>query len=207
MKQIEILLQHHPLPYTMFTKSCITPLLLLLLSGAGCDLRQREEALQKKEAALNQREQELLLREKTLQVKEDELAKQKQVFDSSMKVDTSHIVNASFVGAWDVKMTCTETTCPGSAVGDTKTEEWSFAYEGTTLVVKATANEQLVRVYTGYYSGNAIELEEEKTTAQPSQARMIIRLRPVDETHLDGQREIVREKDCRVLYALQLQKK
>ena len=191
----------------MFRKSYVIPLLLLLVCGAGCNLRQREEALQKKEADLNQREQELLLREKTLQVKEDELNKQKQAFDSTMKVDTSHIVNPVLAGNWDVKMTCTETTCTGSAVGDTKTEEWSFAYEGATLVVKATANEKLVRVYTGNYSGSAIELEEEKTAAQSPQARMIIRLRPVDETHMDGQREIVREKDCRVVYALQLQKK
>lgn len=180
-------------------------LLVLLLGTSGCDLRKREEALQQKEAALNAREQQLSLREKTLQVKEDELLKREQQLDSTLKTDSTHLVNPALIGRWDVRMVCTETTCPGSAVGDTKTEVWDFSYEGNTIVVKAVVSEKLVRVYTGTYNGNTIELVEEITTGATS-SKMVIRLRIIDPAHMEGQREIVRENECRVLYALQLQK-
>jgi hypothetical protein len=116
-------------------------------------------------------------------------------------------VNAALVGTWSVRMTCTETTCAGSAVGDTKTEQWDFSYQGNTIMVKASANEKLVRVYTGFFTGNTIELVEERAGAENQRSsKMIIRLRIIDDTHMDGQREIVRENDCRVVYTLQLQK-
>lgn len=186
-------------------KGLVICLLLFFLSG--CDTREREVALQKKENLLNEREQQLLLKEKTLQAKEDEVNKRRQQLDSTTKADTVHKVVPMLAGAWQVKMTCTETTCAGSAVGDTKTEQWIFLYQGTTLLVKAMAGEQLVRVYSGFYTNDAIELAEDKSsTATQTAAKMTIRLRMVDDTHLEGQREIVRENDCRVVYALQLQK-
>lgn len=182
-------------------------LLALLLFTTGCDLRQREEALQKKEAILNDREQSLLLREKTLQLREEEVLKREQHLDSTMKQDTTRLVQPALIGRWDVKMTCTEATCPGSAIGDTKTEVWEFSYAGTTLMVKAIASEKLVRVYTGFYTGNTIELVEERPgTDSEGSTKMVIRLRLSDDTHMEGQREIIRENDCRVVYSLQLQK-
>lgn len=188
-------------------KGLVFLLLVILCCTAGCDLRKREEALQTKEAMLNEKEQQLSLKEKTLQVKEEELRKREQHLDSTMKTDTTYLVNPALVGKWDVKMTCTETTCPGSAVGDTKTEEWEFSYEGNTIVVKAIVSEKLVRIYTGFYTDNTIELVEEKAgTNNNVSTKMVIRLRVIDNTHLEGQREIVRENDCRVVYALQLVK-
>jgi len=182
--------------------------LFLLFAVSSCDLRQREEALQKREASLNQKEQELLLKERTLQLKEEELAKRQQQIDSSKKTDTTHIVNPALAGTWDVKMTCTETTCAGSAVGDTKNEEWVIAYEANTLLAKAMANGQVSRIYSGFSTGNIVELVENRTAAAGTEAtsRMTVRLRLVDETHMDGQREIVRDKDCKIVYALQLEK-
>jgi hypothetical protein len=186
---------------------CLLFLFMVALLLSGCNFREREEALQKKETALNQKEQELLLKEKTLLLQEQELQNRKLAFDSTQNADTSRIVNPALVGNWNVKMTCTEATCAGSAVGDTKNETWQLAYQGSALLAKANANNQLVRVYTGFYTGNTIELVEDKTSAvAPSPAKMVVRLRLVDSTRLEGEREIVRENNCKVVYALQVEK-
>ena len=58
-------------------------------------------------------------------------------------------------------MTCIETTCPGSAVGDTKTETWDINYENNLIIAKAMANNKLVRVYTGSYDGTNLTLSED----------------------------------------------
>lgn len=174
---------------------------------SGCDLRKREEELQKREAALNQKEQEIFLKEKTLQLKEQELVKREQKIDTIQKEDSTHLYNALLIGVWQVKMTCTETTCAGSAVGDTKTEQWTISYQGNTIIAKAMDGEKLVRVYTGFYTGNTVELVEDREgiSLQPD-IKMVVRLQLVNETTMDGQRDIVRQDDCKVVYALQLKK-
>lgn len=185
----------------------ITLVLLVLFSFAsGCDLRQREDELQKREAALNQKEQELLLREKALQQKDSDLAKREQFFDSTRR-DTARLVNPALTGEWNVQMTCTETTCAGSAVGDTKNERWDISYQASALVAKAKTNDQLARVYTGYYTGSAVELMNNGLPSDSlSKTKMIVRLQTVDETHLEGEREIVRENECRIVYAVKMEK-
>jgi Tfp pilus assembly protein PilX len=187
-------------------KGVFVCLLLLLLGTTGCETRKREEELQQKETALNQKEQELALKEKTLQAREDELNQRAQKLDSTSHADTASQVLPALVGTWSAKMTCTETTCTGSAVGDTKTEQWTFSYQGNTILVKANAGEKLVRSYTGIYNGSAVELAEERTTtnSEPA-AKMVVRLRLLDDANMEGQREIVRD-DCRVVYSVQLQK-
>ena len=185
----------------------ISPFLIALFSfSSGCDYRAKEEALQKRESELNQREQEVLLKEKTLQLREENLLKKEKLFDSTLKTDTTHLINMTLVGNWMVKMTCTETSCTGSAVGDTKSEQWQLSYEGNSILAKAMSGEQLVRVYIGFYTGNTVELvaNSNEQDAQ-SQTKMIVRLTVVDETHLEGQREITRS-DCKVIYSLQLEK-
>jgi hypothetical protein len=184
--------------YTIIFLSAYTFLLF------GCNNQAKENDLQKKEAALNQKEQELLLKEKTLQLKEVELQKREKRFDST-RTDSTHLVDSSLVGNWSVKMICTETTCTGSAVGDTKSESWQIYYLDNSIVAKAISNSQFTRVYTGFYTGNTIELVEDRNGKQISGTKMIVRLRVTDPTHLDGQREILRD-DCKVIYSLQLEK-
>jgi hypothetical protein len=185
------------------------PMICLLFSAilfSGCSLQQKEEALKKKEAELNQKEQELILREKTLQFKEEELTKKQMRLDSVAK-DSSLLVHPDLTGAWSTKMTCVETTCAGSAVGDTKTEQWIIAYEADHIIAKAMTNNKLTRVYTGSFNGNTIELSQESEVAdsEPS-ATMTVRLMVKDSTNLEGQREIVRDNNCKIVYALQMQK-
>jgi hypothetical protein len=190
----------------------MTRLIILCLTivflCSGCDLKAREEALQKKEAELAQKEQELTVKEKSLQVREEELMQMKQQLDSvKTKKDTEVVYNQQLVGQWNVKMTCTETTCPGSAVGDTKTETWDINYENNLIVAKAMANNKLVRVYTGSYDSTNLMLSEDvgNTPSEPS-AKLTIRLNLTDANTMEGQREIVRENDCRIVYGLQLSK-
>jgi hypothetical protein len=178
---------------------------ILIIACASCETRKREVALQQKEAELKQKEQELLLKEKTLQLKEEELLKREQRIDSA-SIYKSTPIDTSLTGPWSVKMTCTGTSCPGYAVGDTKSETWQISYEANSIIVKVMSNNRLVRVYTGAHINNTIELVEDKSTPpQGTRNQMIVRLRSVDPTHLEGQREIVRD-DCKVIYTLQLEK-
>jgi hypothetical protein len=185
-------------------KYAISLLFVCAFLTSGCDYREKERELQTKEDSLNQREQELLLKEKTLELKEAELQKKEKYFDSTL-TDSTHLVDSSLVGNWSVKMTCTETSCAGSAVGDTKSESWQISYLGHSILARVISDNQLTRVYTGFNTGNTIELIADRNITPASSTKMIVRLRVIDPTHLDGQREITRN-DCKVVYSLQLEK-
>jgi len=43
-------------------------------------------------------------------------------------------------------MRCTETNCSGSAVGDTKNEQWEIGYQNGGIVAQAFSGNKLVRV-------------------------------------------------------------
>lgn len=104
-------------------------------------------------------------------------------------------------------MTCTETTCPGSAVGDTKFETWELTNQNNQITAQAFADGQLVRVYSGTYQNQVLELTADValSPAAPT-TKMLVRLNSVNRSTLEGQREIVRSGDCRIVYALQLSK-
>ena len=114
----------------------------------GCGLREREQELEKKLAYVNQKEQELLLKEKSLQLKEVELAQKEKLLDSSSKKPTDSFIalHPQLPGKWDVTMRCTETNCSGSAVGDTKNEQWEIGYQNGGIVAQAFSGNKLVRV-------------------------------------------------------------
>jgi hypothetical protein len=182
---------------------------------SACGIKEREQALQKKETELAQREQEILLQQRELELKEEELLKKERIIDSTRSDSTisdstmiRDSVNSAMLGVWAVKMTCTETTCPGSAVGDVKNEHWEITIENNQIVARALAGENLVRVYSGVSSGNSIELTEHKDSVVSEAAiRMTVRLRMTSDKAMEGQREIIREGDCKIVYALQLEKK
>jgi hypothetical protein len=170
-------------------------------------MRQRERDLEIRANALNQKEQELLLKEKVLTLKEEELQKREMQLDSTRVNDTSFIYKPALIGTWAVKMNCIETTCAGSAVGDSKTEQWNITYQNNGIIAKAFVGESLVRTYSGMYNGNALELfNEQRDTSDQTSVRMIVRLRLVDEKSMQGQREILREGICKIVYALQMNK-
>lgn len=189
-------------------KYLISLLVFLLFFTQSCDIREREEALNKREARLNEKEQELLLQEKTLQLQQEELNKQKQSLDSTRLQDTLTVYNPALPGTWDVRMTCIETSCPGSAVGDTKNETWEISYQEKTVIARAMVNNELVRVYSGFFTGNTLELVDtrENIPSQPP-TRIVVRLRLSQENLMEGQREIERIGECKILYAVVMNKK
>ncbi|MGN6402699.1 MAG: hypothetical protein ACTHMD_19735 [Flavisolibacter sp.] len=181
----------------------------ILFLFSGCDIREREQALQKREIALNEKEQQLLLKEKKLQLQEENLLLKEKEIDSTLSTDSLHrMYNPALPGQWDVTMTCVETTCAGSAIGDTKKEQWTILYEGGNILAKAMSNNQLTRVYSGTYLNNSLELvaNSQDTIATPA-TKITVRLQTVSATSMEGQREIVRKDDCRIVYDLQLTKK
>ena len=192
---------------------------LWLMIATGCGLQEREKELEKKISEVNQKEQELLLKEKSLQVKEEELAQRKKLLDSSSKksvvdsvakksvADSVAVLHPELAGTWNVTMRCTETTCAGSAVGDTKNEQWVISYQDNTVIANAISDKKIVRVYAGSYNGNSIELSTQPDDADPEQkTKMVVRLQVTKENEMAGQREITHADDCRIIYSLELKK-
>jgi hypothetical protein len=184
--------------------------LLIVFIISGCGLQEREAALQKRETELTRKEQELVVKEKDLQLKAEELADKEQQLKKAQQPDTLahtpvNAFNPALAGKWNARMTCTETTCPGSAVGDTKTETWELSYQNERVIAKAMTGENLIRIYSGTYQNNLLELTEnvELSPAGPA-TKMVVRLTLLNPTTLEGQREIIRSSDCRIVYALQL---
>lgn len=183
---------------------------LWLITSTGCDLREREMELEKKLSEVNQKEQELLVKEKSLQLKEDELAQKEKLLDSAsnkLMADSLAVLHPELPGTWNVTMRCTETTCPGSAVGDVKNEQWQISYQDNTVIVNAMSDNKLVRTYSGTYTGSVIELSTQPDTAQAGQnTKMVVRLQVTKDNEMTGQREIIRPEDCRIVYSLDLKK-
>jgi len=186
--------------------------LLFIFICSGCGFQEREAALQKRELELTQKEQELAVKENNLQLKEEELVKREQQLKKPQPVDTTSqspesVFNPALIGNWNAKMTCTETTCPGSAVGDTKTETWEITYQNERVVARALTGENFVRIYTGTFKNNLLELTENvETSAAAPATQMVVRLTLLNQNTMEGQREIIRTGDCRIIYALQLNK-
>lgn len=182
----------------------ITLLLIAAFIAPGCDFKQREKAIKMKEEALQMKEQELNEREHTIQMAEADLAKKQQ--PDTTKRDSSFLYTQAIVGTWQVRMVCMQTTCDGSAIGDTKIEAWTFSYENNQVVARAMANDKLVRIYTGKVLNDGLELIEniESSPSEPA-TKIVVRVKKTNEKTMEGQREIVRV-GCRILYALQLNK-
>jgi hypothetical protein len=177
-------------------------LYILLILISGCSLKEREETIRKKEKELAEKEKELISRENTIALKEAEIAENKE---SLIKPDIeSARIDSSLTGVWNVKMVCTETTCPGSAIGDTKTEKWHFSYYKNLLVVRAMANNNLIRVYTGSVENNQIKLIENVNIPSSNSTVQIVRLSERDHNSIKGQRTIIRDDDCTIIYKLDL---
>jgi hypothetical protein len=190
---------------------------ILALLTTSCASRQREKLLAQKETELRVKEQELLLQQKTLEFREQELNTKQKMIDSILAHDSTKIkmdslarntpraIDSALLGNWAVRMICTATTCPGSAVGDLKLEQWNLSYDGGHIVAKASSRGNLVRTYSGLYTGDNLELAEHHDTLSRD-TRIIVRLRFLGNNKIDGEREIIRNDDCKIVYALQFNK-
>lgn len=186
-------------------------LVFILLVTPGCSLREREQQLDNRTNELNQKEQELLLKEKSLELRETELTKKEEFLDSTLGVfnmfDSLQPMDSNFIGNWAVRMRCTETNCPGSAIGDEKTEIWQISFQGHSVIAKAMDNKQLVRSYTGYFRENRVQLvaQHYDSAAQPP-SNIVVTLQPPKDKQTTGRREIIRPDVCKIVYDLELKK-
>lgn len=180
---------------------------VLIAMLGSCQLNRREKAVREKEAKLLMKEQELLLKEKSLALKEEELNKRERLLDSTL-VDSTLKYSAALPGLWNVKMECIETSCSGSAVGDVKSETWQFAFDSSlNLIANVVSGNNIARIYTGKFTGSVIELTQEVSESPSTPAtKMNVRLNMIDAGTLEGQREIVRANDCKIVYSLRLDK-
>jgi hypothetical protein len=63
-------------------------------------------------------------------------------------------------------------------------------------------------VYSGFYNGNNIELEADRQSKEVAAAsKMSVRLRKTDSLTLEGQREIIRDGNCKIVYSVNMTKK
>jgi hypothetical protein len=181
-------------------------LLITLLFTTGCGLQQQQE-LKRREAALNTKEQQLIARENAVDLKEKELVKREQRLDSSLLKDTAMVYDSTLLGKWSVTMNCIEATCPGSAVGDTKTEQWNISFTDNQVVAKVLTDGSLVRIYSGTYNGSLLELSvPTNDSAEKKVATMAVRLQHATPNQLEGRREITRPEGCRIVYAIRMDK-
>ena len=184
----------------------ITALLPLFLLVVGCQNQERELRLQKKEVELAHREQEVVLREKALTLREQANQKAQQAVDSArgLPLADSALVR-SLAGTWVTRMNCIETDCPGSAIGDSKNEQWTFSTEQGNVLVQATANNKIVRVYTGQLQGSELLLTALHQAGETlPDAAITAQLQLTTDKRLEGRREINRPDNCQIVYALTL---
>lgn len=109
-------------------------------------------------------------------------------------------------GLWVVSMKCIETDCEGSAIGDIKTERWSISINDRNIKAEVRANETLSRIYEGKQQGEFYDLSL-KTVKNgiTTQAKMLVKLKPLSQDHMEGTREIFRD-ECHIVYSLELHK-
>lgn len=173
----------------------------------SCGIREREEALEQRENEINQKEQSLLLLQKQLQLKEEDLLRRQKIIDSVrlLASQDSSFIPPQLTGKWSVTMRCTVTTCDGSAVGDVKNEQWDIAYQDRNIIVKAMADGQLVRTYTGAFQENKVQLTAQQDPGAPP-VKMVVQLGFRSDTEMEGEREITRANNCRIVYAISMNK-
>ena len=64
-----------------------------------------------------------------------------------------------------------------------------------------------MRVYSGLASGTRLELIQHPDSATMTyDTRMLVRLRMLNKQSIDGEREIIRENDCKIVYSLRMDK-
>lgn len=165
----------------------------------SCGLSEREKALQEKEAVLNERQQVLLLQEQELRQKEQLLQEREYRLDSTKReIDSVVIHGPSVAGKWQIKMQCVETSCPGSAIGDVKAEQWEFTTVGNDITVRAYAGKELIRIYNGNYTQSGMRIVDKSAV---NNTAMEVTLRMLSEKKMDGIREIILS-NCKTTYSI-----
>ena len=100
-------------------------------------------------------------------------------------------------------MTCVETSCSGSAIGDVRNEQWNISYRNDLFIVEGMANGSVNTLYTGLYNGKELQLN----SGESSVGTIIsIVLEPGEQGSMSGKREVTQSGGCKIVYKLNLNK-
>jgi hypothetical protein len=183
-------------------------LLILIFIGlhlSSCNYEQQRKELEQREADLFEREQKLLIRENLLTQVEDSLKLILSKSDSlaSRLASASLPVPDSLQGMWNVAMMCTQTSCSGFAVGDTRKENWSFENNDSTgVLVRALQGEKLIRVYTGIYDGSGFILSTPYNSEASTTVMNVYLTLDINSNKLTGSRTINQADGCTTTFKL-----
>jgi hypothetical protein len=182
-----------------------------LIVFPGCTLQQREKELNRRSEELKRWEQQLVLKETALSLKEDDLNKRERQMDSTFRnvpsSDSANQYDTLITGFWNVRMYCTETSCAGSAIGDTKVEQWEISYQDGSVIAKAMSDNMITRIYIGTYQHDMLRLtSSHEELPSKKVTNMLVRLQIRKPGEMEGQREIQRPENCRIIYGLELRK-
>lgn len=180
--------------------------MIVLFVLFSCRNSNNENAIDLREKKLETKENELLKLAEELKSKSIELTAREQLLDTlQSSSDTTGNYNPGLIGDWVVNMKCTETTCEGSAIGDSKTERWNISYVNNRVVARVISNEKVTRIYIGKYEKTGLTLfsnQEDKNGV----IKMVILLSPLTGNIMKGTREINRYDNCKIVYSLEILK-
>jgi hypothetical protein len=167
---------------------------------------RHKERIKKREELLNVREQHLQSWEQQLRLKEKRLIALEWALDSARRqLDSVGIYDSSLVGNWHVTMRCTETSCDGSAIGDTKTEQWNITYRNNRIIARVTSNKKFSRIYQGLYRENNLQLIN-RQQQQNTETVIMINLHPISKDKMEGERVIDLGGNCKIIYDIEIEK-
>lgn len=164
---------------------------------------QEEQQLRARSAALDKLRDSLMAKERALNLKAEELDRREQVLDTTTTDIPEGIMNSNLTGKWQVKMTCVETNCTGSAIGDVRNEQWNIAYRNDLFIVEGLANGKVNTLYTGLYNGQELQLNS-GTSAVGTVISIV--LTPAESGSMVGRREVTQAGGCKIFYRLNLNK-
>ena len=182
-------------------------ILAFILMASACGESDNEKSLKDRKKKVEAREQQLLAWEQQLKLKEQSLTMLEKRLDSLKgPADTVGIYKPELVGNWAVTMQCIETSCEGSAIGDTKTEQWNISYQDNHVVAKVIADKKVIRTYTGYFKENSLELSARQVPETDTHMDVTFTPHPTTEGLMEGRRVINQGGKCKIVYAIKAEK-
>ena len=176
-------------------------LLLFSLIMFSCNNQEAQE-VKARGIALEKLRDSLLVKERELDLKAQELDKREQMLDTVNNSVPEGITNPNLTGKWQVKMTCVETNCSGSAIGDVRNEQWNLSYRNDLFIIEGLTNGAVNTLYTGLYNGNELQLNADNIAG----TTISIVLTPSESGTMVGRREVTQAGGCKIFYRLNLNK-
>jgi len=160
-----------------------------------------------KEGRLALREQQLLEKEKAFAQKESEYQALLRMRDSIFSKKDSlkaMIWPAEIAGTWNGKVICTESNCSDYVVGDQRTDIWEFDSDSTQLVTKIINNNNLIRLYSGKFDNNEINLNFKTDSTAKKNVEMNVLLNDISANKIRGSRTITAGNGCIAKFSVEL---